>query len=86
MPSETEELLAAALGLPESDLASLAGALPRSLDGEESAEQTSLEEVEAAWADELRWRADDLRSGRVATVPWEQVRQQLEDSISRRGG
>ncbi len=86
MLGKTEELLAAALGLPASDRASLAGALLRSLDGEEFDEQTSPGEVEAAWAEELKRRAEDLRSGRVATVPWEQVRQQLEDSISRRGG
>lgn len=86
MPGKTEDLLAVALGLSASDRTSRAGALLRSLDDEEFDEQTSPEEVEEAWADELKRRAEDLRSGRVAAVPWDQVRKQLEDSISRRGG
>ena len=70
MIGKAEELLAAALDLPESDRASLAGALLRSLDDEASDDVTMDAEVEAAWAGELRRRVDDIQSGRVATSPW----------------
>ena len=57
--------------LSEEDRAALAGLLIESLEGEPD------EDVEAAWAVEIERRVADLDSGRVKTIPWEQVRQRL---------
>jgi len=84
MTGKAEQLLAAALSLPETERASLASALLRSLDGAAPDDGAMDAEVTAAWAVELRRRVADLESGRATTVPWETVRQQLADSIGRR--
>ncbi|MGA1987939.1 MAG: addiction module protein [Candidatus Sulfotelmatobacter sp.] len=39
------------------------------------------EGVEAAWDDEIKRRVDDIRSGRVKTIPGEQVLQELADEF-----
>ncbi len=84
MTGKTEELLAVALELPATDRASLASALLRSLDEETSEHDVTQEEYEAAWSEELRRRAEELRSGRVTTIPWERARKELEESLARR--
>ena len=84
MTMKAEQLLAEALGLPEKERAALASALLRSLEDDDETD-VGREQVEAAWAEELRRRAEGVRSGRVATVPWEQVKSDLE-ALVRRGG
>jgi putative addiction module component (TIGR02574 family) len=64
--------------LSEEDRAALAGLLIESLEGEPD------EDVEAAWAVEIERRVADLDSGRVKTIPWEQVRQRLLDRLNDR--
>lgn len=83
MTRKAENLLEAALKLPQTERAALASALLRSLDEDDSAVGVDEADIEAAWAEELRRRADDLRSGRVATVPWDQVKADLEARIRR---
>ena len=58
--SDLEKLEADLLALPPDSRASLARALISSL------EETPDENVEALWADEIRRRDEDLRSGRAS--------------------
>ncbi len=67
MTHETRELLAKALALPESERADLAGNLIASLDA------TVDPDADAAWQEEIARRSRELRSGKVATVSWEDV-------------
>ncbi|HXQ74545.1 MAG TPA: addiction module protein [Pyrinomonadaceae bacterium] len=66
-----EEILRAALDLPPSGRAMLAGHLLESLDG---SEQT---EVDAAWAEEIERRIRDIDEGRVELIPGEEVLAEL---------
>jgi putative addiction module component (TIGR02574 family) len=48
----------------------------------ESLDDEAAEEgVEAAWADEIKRRVDDIRMGRVKTIPGEQVLRELEEEF-----
>jgi putative addiction module component (TIGR02574 family) len=81
MTQEAAELLKKALALPAEERANLASTLIDSLDA------TVDEHAEAAWQEEVRRRIDDLRSGRVSTVPWEEVQEKartLLDDQNRR--
>ena len=66
------ELLHEALRLPTAARAALAAELIESLDNLEFDE-----DAEAAWSTEIRQRLEDVDSGRVAAVPWEQARQRI---------
>ena len=69
MTQEAHDLLQKALALPENERAELAGSLLSSLD-------TVVDtEVDVAWQQEIARRAQDVQSGKVGTVPWEEVRQ-----------
>ena len=69
MTQETHDLLQKALALPESERAELAGNLLSSLD-------TTLDpDVDAAWQQEVARRLDEVQSGKVETIPWEEVQQ-----------
>src|SRR5271166_4349063 len=65
---QVSELLEKALALSTQDRGLLIHELIASLDDE-----APEEGVEAAWEDEIRRRVDDIRSGRVKTIPGEQV-------------
>jgi putative addiction module component (TIGR02574 family) len=69
MMQEAEELLKKALALPEKERADLAGSLINSLD------ETVDENAEAAWQEEVGRRLEELRSGKVKTRSWDEVRQ-----------
>ena len=73
MSSDLEELAAAALELSEEDRADLLVRLMESLDGPPDAD------VEQAWADEIARRLEEVRSGKVETIPWAEVRKRLMD-------
>jgi putative addiction module component (TIGR02574 family) len=67
MTERTQELLQKALSLPDNERAELAGSLIASLD-------TNIDlDVDAAWQTEIARRADEVRSGKVSTVPWPEV-------------
>lgn len=70
---QLSELLEKALALSTQDRGLLIERLIASLD-EEPAEQGA----EAAWDDEIKRRIDDIRSGRVKTIPGEQVLRRLK--------
>ncbi len=73
MSTQLQSLFDAALQLPESERGELAERLLETL------HESSEEAEEAAWAEELQRRIDDVRSGADATVPWEVVRQKMVD-------
>ena len=81
MTQEAAELLKKALALPVEERADLASTLIDSLDA------IIDENVEAAWQDEIRRRIEDVRSGKVSSIPWDDVREKariiLHDQTSR---
>lgn len=66
-----DEILRAALELPPSARAMLAGLLLESLD---DSEQT---ELDAAWSEEIERRIRDIDEGRVKLIPGEEVLAEL---------
>jgi putative addiction module component (TIGR02574 family) len=78
MTREVAELLKRALALPVEERANLANTLIDSLDA------TVDEDVEIAWQEEVRRRIDDLRSGRVNVIPWEEVREKARTLLDDR--
>jgi putative addiction module component (TIGR02574 family) len=75
MDIEHNDLLDRALRLSESQRADLAGRLIESLD------QSSDEGIEAAWSDEIRDRLDQIDSGEVEAVPWEEAKRRIFDQV-----
>ena len=69
MTHEAHELLQKALALPENERAELAGNLISSLDA------TVDQDVDAAWQEEVVRRLQEVQSGKVETIPWEDVQQ-----------
>ena len=80
MTAEVSELLKKALSLSPEERAALAGSLLESLD-----ESTSEEGVEEAWALEIRRRLEEIRSGKVQTIPYEEVRRRLAARLADAG-
>jgi len=71
MNDDLDQVLAAAMKLPPEGRAALVGSLLASLDDE------TEEDVEAAWAAEIRRRLEDIRSGRVRPIDWNVARRTL---------
>ena len=71
MKSDVSKVLEAALKLPTEARAAIAGSLIESLDG------TVDENLEAAWADEIARRVQDLDSGKAKTIPWSKARRMI---------
>ena len=71
MTKEVVELFKRASDLSDSDRATLAGLLIESLESEREAN------VESPWHSEIERRLQELDSGVVKTVAWEQVRARL---------
>ena len=69
MMQEAQELLKKALALPDKERADLAGTLIESLD------DTVDDDAEVAWQEEIVHRLEEVRSGKVKTIPWDQVQQ-----------
>jgi putative addiction module component (TIGR02574 family) len=67
MSPETDELLQRAMTLPLEARAELACSLIDSLD------QVVDEDAEIAWQREVVRRMDEIRSGKVKTIPWREV-------------
>jgi len=65
---EPGELLKHALTLPDKERAELASSLIDSLD------PTIDTNADLAWQEEIARRLEEVESGRVKTVPWEEVR------------
>lgn len=76
MSKPSEAIESAALLLPAEDRARLAERLIASLEPDQ--------EVEAAWAAEVRHRMDAWEAGRVAEIPWDEARRQIEERLKAR--
>lgn len=72
MTPQVSEVLEKALTLSTHERGLIIDRLIESLD-----EGPAEDGVEAAWADEIKSRVDDVRSGRVEMIPGEEVRRRL---------
>ena len=72
MTPQVSEVLEKALTLSTQERGLLIDRLMESLD-----EGPAEEGVEGAWADEIKRRVDDIRSGKVELIPGEQVLRDL---------
>jgi len=72
MTPQVSEVLEKALTLSEQERGLLIDRLIASLD-----DGPADEGVEQAWADEIKLRVDDIRSGKVKTIPGDEVRRRL---------
>jgi putative addiction module component (TIGR02574 family) len=77
MSPDVSELLKKALALPPEARAALAGSLLESLDDEPADEG-----VEAAWNEEIKRRIEEIDSGKVQMIPYEEVRRRLAALLS----
>lgn len=73
MTQAANAILETLLQLPDADRAELAACLLDSLDTH------TTPEADAGWADELRARVEEVRSGHVKAVPWAAARGQIMD-------
>jgi putative addiction module component (TIGR02574 family) len=80
MTPQVSELLEKALTLSSHERGLLIDRLVESLDDEPAEEG-----VEEAWADEIKRRVDDIRSGKVKTIPGEQVLRELAEEFPDEG-
>jgi putative addiction module component (TIGR02574 family) len=71
MARDLKELFHDAFELPEGERATLAGLLIESL------EPPPEPDVEEAWAQEAERRWNEIQSGAVRTIPWDEVRAKL---------
>ena len=72
MPEVPADLLEAAMKLPADARSELADRLLDSLDS-----PFADPEIEAEWAAEIKQRVDDIKSGRVKGIPWEEARRMI---------
>lgn len=80
MTEEATDILKKALALPPQARAEIADSLLESLDS------APLDEnVEAAWSEEIKHRMDDIDSGKVQLIPYEEVRRRLMARLSDAG-
>jgi putative addiction module component (TIGR02574 family) len=78
MTPQVSEVLEKALTLSTQDRGLLIDRLIESLD-----DGPAEEGVEEAWAEEIKRRLDDVQSGRVKTIPAEQVLRRLNKKVQR---
>jgi putative addiction module component (TIGR02574 family) len=76
MTPRVSELLEKALTLSTQERGLLIDRLVETLDNEPAEEG-----VEAAWEEEIKRRVDDIRSGRVKTIPGEQVLREMAEEF-----
>jgi putative addiction module component (TIGR02574 family) len=76
MTPQVSDLLEKALSLSAHERGLLIDRLVESLDDEPAEEG-----VEAAWEDEIKRRVDDIRTGRMKTIPGEQVLDRLKTRL-----
>jgi putative addiction module component (TIGR02574 family) len=76
--SNATDLLQQALQLPAEERLALASELLESIEGPENSEWS------AAWAAELDRRVRDLENGSAKTIPWEQVKAEIQARLRAR--
>ncbi len=77
MTPDVSELLKKALALPPQARAALAGSLLESLD-----DDPPDPGVEAAWDEEIKRRIEEIDSGKVQMIPYEEVRRRIAALLS----
>ena len=77
MARTIDELAEQAMNLPTESRARLADLLVESLDAEE------LGHIDRLWVAEAKRRRDEVRSGRVETIPGEEALQKVRDVVRR---
>jgi putative addiction module component (TIGR02574 family) len=77
LPTTWEQLLERALQLSSHERVKIAQALYESVAAEEDDEDEDPAEVEAAWADEIKQRIEEIRNGTVETIPADEVMAEL---------
>ncbi len=77
MTPDVSELLKKALALPPEARAALAGSLLESLD-----DDPPDPGVEAAWDEEIKRRIEEIDSGKVQMIPYEEVRRRIAALLS----
>jgi putative addiction module component (TIGR02574 family) len=77
MAHEISEILKKALALPPEARAALAGSLLESLD-----ERPADQGVDSAWSEEIERRIEEIDSGKVQLIPYEEVRRRLMARLS----
>jgi hypothetical protein len=77
MATSVERLAEQALKLPSESRARLADLLVESLDADE------LGRIDRLWVAEAKRRRDDVRAGRVKTVPGPAARRKVRDALRR---
>ncbi len=74
MGQSVDQVLSAALSLPDTDRIEIIEALIDSVERPNS----SLEE---SWREVIRRRAAELRSGTVSTIPWSEVKREAREAL-----
>ena len=77
MTTEVSDILKKALALPHEARAAIAGSLLESLN-----DAPADEGVEAAWSEEIKRRIEEVDSGKVQLIPYEEVRRRLMARLS----
>jgi putative addiction module component (TIGR02574 family) len=77
---EVADILKKALALPTDARAAIADSLLESLEA-----SRPDEDVEQAWAEEIKRRIEDVDSGKVQLIPYEEVRRRLLARLSDAG-
>lgn len=75
MHTTVEQLAKEAMSLPGESRARLADLLVDSLEGDE------LGQVQEAWVGEAKRRRDEVRAGKVTTVPGDEALHEVRESI-----
>ncbi len=77
MTSKVSEILKKALALPPEARAAIAGSLLESLN-----DAPADEGVEAAWSEGIKRRIEEIDSGKVQMIPYEEERRRLAARLS----
>jgi hypothetical protein len=77
MAATVEQLAEEAMGLPGESRAELADRLVASLEAEE------LGRIDRLWLVEAKRRRDEVRAGKVETIPGDVARKKVRDAITR---
>ena len=76
MDTQAEQVLQTALSLCPNDRAEIAASLIESLDNE------TEQDVESAWADEIKRRIESIDKGEVELIPWDEVLRTMRERLN----
>jgi len=76
MDTQAEQVLQSALGLSADDRAEIAATLINSLD------EDTAQDIEAAWAEEIKRRLDSIDKGEVQLIPAEEVMRSMRERLN----